>query len=178
MQISAALPSGHQQLAPSEWVVRFGVCVPAGGRVLDVACGAGRHAEWFAARGHWVDAVDREISVELSARIVTKQADIEGGAWPYAGQQFAAVVVTNYLHRPLFKTLVDSVAQDGWLIYETFAAGNEKFGRPSKPEFLLRPGELLDAVHGRLQVIAFEDCFVDAPKPAMIQRIAAQRCSN
>ena len=85
------------------------------------------------------------------------------------------MVVTNYLHRPLLKTLVDSVVPDGWLIYETFAVGNEKFGRPSNPDFLLRPGELLDAVHGQLQVIAYEDCFVDAPKPAMVQRIAARR---
>ena len=175
MKAGETTSAPHQNLAPSEWVVRFSACVPAGGRVLDVACGTGRHAEWFAARSHGVDAVDREISAELSARIVTKQADIETGEWPYAGQQFAAVVVTNYLHRPLLKTLVDSVVPDGWLIYETFAAGNEKFGRPSNPDFLLRPGELLDAVHGQLQVIAYEDCFVDAPKPAMVQRIAARR---
>ena len=173
---SSDLPSlAHQKLAPSGWVMRFGTEVPVGGRILDVACGAGRHAEWFAARGHWVDAVDRESPPELSARIVTKLADIEADVWPYAGQRFAAVIVTNYLHRPLFETLVNAVAPDGWLIYETFAAGNEKFGRPLRPEFLLRPGELLDVVRPHLRVVAYEDTFIDMPKPAMVQRIAARR---
>lgn len=142
--------------------------------MLDVACGAGRHANWFARRGHVVEAVDKEKSPKLSAQIVFKQADIEVCGWPYGDEKFAAVVVTNYLHRALLKTLVDSVAADGWLIYETFAAGNEQFGRPSRPDFLLQPGELLDTVHGRLQVVAYEHRCVDTPRTAMVQRIAAQ----
>ncbi len=165
---------GHHDLAPSDWVIRFGARVPSAGRVLDVACGTGRHSHWFAGRGHLVDAVDKEKSLKPSARIVFKQADIEVLGWPYAENQFAAVVVTNYLYRPLLKTLVDSVAPHGWLIYETFAAGNEQFGRPSRPDFLLQPGELLDTVHGRLRVVAYEHGYVESPKPAMVQRIAAQ----
>ncbi|MBL0121340.1 MAG: class I SAM-dependent methyltransferase [Betaproteobacteria bacterium] len=161
-------------LAPSDWVIRFGVSVPSGGRVLDVACGAGRHANWFVGRGHVVNAVDKEKSPKLSAQIAFKQADIEICRWPYADELFAAVVVTNYLHRALLKTLVNSVAAHGWLIYETFAEGNEQFGRPSRSDFLLRPGELLDAVHGKLRVVAYEHRYVDKPKPAMVQRIAAQ----
>lgn len=164
----------HHDLAPSDWVIRFGVCVPSGGRVLDVACGAGRHANWFAKRGHVVEAVDKVRSPKLSAQIVFKLADIENFGWPYADEKFAAVVVTNYLHRASLKILVDSVAADGWLIYETFAAGNEQFGRPSRSDFLLRPGELLDAVHSKLTVVAYEHRYVDKPKPAMVQRIAAQ----
>jgi SAM-dependent methyltransferase len=165
----------HQIGAPSEWVVRFGAQVPAGGPVLDVACGTGRHANWFAARGHPVDAVDRAPAPAVTPMVSYLQADIESSAWPYAGKQFAAVIVTNYLHRPLMKNLLDSVAPNGWLIYETFAAGNEAFGKPSRPDFLLQPEELLDSVRGHLRVVAFEDCFVETPKPAMVQRIAAHR---
>jgi SAM-dependent methyltransferase len=174
MKSSQADSSGQQELAPSDWVVRFGVRIPPVGRVLDVACGVGRHARWFAERGYRVDAVDRERSPEPFPQIAFKRMDIETGEWPYAGQRFDAVIVTNYLYRPLMKTLVDSVAPHGWLIYETFAAGNGQFGKPSRPEFLLRPGELLDAVQGRLRVVAYEDGYVDAPRPAMVQRIAAQ----
>ena len=174
MRSSQTNPPDHHDLAPSEWVLRFAPLVPPPGRVLDVACGAGRHAHWFAERGYLVDAVDREKLPKVSPRISFKQADIETGVWPYTGQRFAAVVVANYLHRPLMKTLMESVAPHGWLIYETFAVGNEQFGRPSRPEFLLRPGELLDAVRGRLRVVAYEDGYVDSPKPAMVQRIAAR----
>ena len=171
--------SGHGDLAPSEWVIRFGRMVPAGGRILDVACGAGRHTDWFAERGCLVDAVDREnFLLKLSPRVVFKQADIEAGPWPYADRRFAAVVVTNYLYRPLMKCLVDSVALDGWFIYETFAVGNERFGRPSRPDFLLQPGELLETVRGRLRVAAYEEGYVDAPKPAIVQRIAAQHVAG
>ena len=107
----------------------------------------------------------------------TRVADIEAGPWPYAGEQFAGVIVTNYLHRPLLPLLVAAVAPGGVLIYETFAVGNERFGRPSNPEFLLRPGELLEAVRGRLRVRAYEDLEVQEPKPAMVQRICAQNCN-
>lgn len=102
-------------------------------------------------------------------------ADIEDGPWPYLGRTFAAVIVTNYLHRPLFPLLLDTLAPGGVLIYETFAAGNEQYGRPSNPDFLLKPGELLQVAHGRLRVMAHEELLVTDPRPAMIQRICAVR---
>jgi SAM-dependent methyltransferase len=164
-------------LPPSRWVSRFAYLVARGGRVLDVACGAGRHACFFAGLGHPVDAVDRDVSsfVEVPAMVCVTQADIEVGPWPYHGRVFSGVVVTNYLYRPLLATLLASVAPGGALIYETFAAGNERFGRPSRADFLLHRGELLDCVRGQLQVVAYEDIYVDVPKPAMVQRIAAVR---
>lgn len=178
MHSSESGPPSHDDSVVSEWITRFGQLVPSGGRILDVACGAGRHAHWFAERGFRVDAVDREILPRLSSRIAFKQADIEQRAWPYADQCFDAVVVANYLHRPLMKTLVESVAPCGWFIYETFAAGNEQFGKPTRPDFLLQPGELLDAVRGHLRVIAYEVGYVDAPKPAVVQRIAARNVTD
>lgn len=164
----------HETLPPSEWVVRFGEKIQPGGAVLDVACGSGRHANWFADRGHVVYAVDREPPAKLSPHVVFKQADIEVEPWPYERQVFAGVVVTNYLHRPLLTTLASSIANGGWLIYETFAVGNEQFGRPSRADFLLQPGELLEAVRGRLRVVAYEHGYVKLPKAAVVQRIAAQ----
>ena len=164
---------------PSPWVSRYAGLVPGGGTVLDVAAGQGRHTELFLARGHPVVAVDRDTTALVrltslgSLAIVT--ADLEAGPWPFATRRFAGVVVTNYLHRPLLPTLVDAVAPDGMLIYETFALGNERFGKPSNPNFLLRPGELSDAVHGRLTVVAYETLEISDPRPAMVQRIAARR---
>ena len=165
---------------PSPWVVRFASLVTKGGRVLDVACGAGRHSRFFTSMGHDVDAVDRDISevVEVPASIHLMQADIETGLWPFAGKEFAGVVVTNYLHRPLMATLIACVAPGGAFIYETFATGNERYGRPTRKEFLLEPGELLESVRGQLQVVAFEDVYVDSPKPARVQRIAAIRAAK
>lgn len=167
----------HSELVPSPWVVRFASLVADAGRVLDVACGAGRHARFFAANGHAVDAVDRDVGgfVDVPAAVHLRQADLEADPWPYTGEMFAGVIVTNYLHRSLLATLIASVAPAGAFIYETFAAGNEQYGRPSRPDFLLQPGELLEAVRGQLQVIAFEDIYVDSPKPAKMQRIAAVR---
>lgn len=162
----------------SSWVVRFAGLVPAGGPVLDLACGRGRHSRLFLARGHAVTAVDIDIAgiADLAGRpgFEAVRADLENGApWPLPGRQFAGLVVTNYLHRPLFPAILDAVAPGGALIYETFAAGNERFGRPGNPAFLLRPGELLEAVRGRLEVVAYENLEVAEPKPAMVQRIAA-----
>ena len=165
------------ELAPSSWVARFAPMIPARGRVLDVACGNGRHALFLAARGHHVDAVDRDPGRidPASSTIRVVQADIEVGAWPFEGEEFAGVVVTNYLHRPLLSKLVAAVAPGGVLIYETFAVGNERYGRPSRPDFLLRSGELLECVRGQLQVLAFEDIYVESPRPARVQRIVAAR---
>jgi SAM-dependent methyltransferase len=148
------------------------------GEVLDVACGSGRHTRLFLARGHRVVAVDRDLSgvADLAehARLETVEADLEGGApFVLGGRRFAAVVVTNYLHRPLMPALVAAVDADGLFIYETFAVGNERFGKPVNPDFLLRPGELLDAVRGRLRVIAYEDLVIDEPSPAAIQHVCA-----
>jgi SAM-dependent methyltransferase len=167
----------HAELAPSLWVTRFGDRVRAAGAVLDVACGQGRHARWFAVRGHRVEAVDRDATALASlqdvANVVPRVADLEGGPWPYAGRRFAAVVVTNYLHRPLLPMLLEVLEADGVLIYETFAEGNQAFGRPSNPDFLLRRGELLELARGRLQVVAYEDLHVNEPRPAVVQRICA-----
>lgn len=165
-------------LPASTWVQRFAGLVPSGGTVLDLACGAGRHVRFFLARGHPVVAVDRDLSglADLGAArgLERLEADLEGGApWPLGGRRFAGVVVTNYLHRPILPAIVACVAPGGALLYETFAAGNERFGRPGNPDFLLRPGELLEAVRGRLKVVAYECLEVDAPRPAMVQRIAA-----
>ncbi len=150
--------------------------VPAAGAVLDVACGGGRHARFFAARGHPVDAVDRNADAINALKnvpgITPLCADIEGGPWPYAGRRFAAVVVTNYLHRPLFPQLLAALAPGGVLIYETFALGNEAYGRPSNPDFLLQRGELLRVAAGT-RILAYEDIHVEQPKPAMVQRICA-----
>jgi SAM-dependent methyltransferase len=172
----------HDITAPSPWVVRWSERVPAGGRVLDLACGTGRHARFLAARGYPVEAVDRhsEMLAGLVAvqGVTTRCADLEGGPWPFEGERFSGIVVTNYLHRPLFPRLLTALAAGGVLIYETFAVGNERYGRPSNPDFLLKPGELLDLVRGQLRVIAYEDLFVPEPKPAMVQRICAIRPSG
>jgi SAM-dependent methyltransferase len=139
--------------------------------VLDLACGGGRHSRFFKDLGFQVVAVDRE-PVELEGIRFVK-ADLESGApWPLPGERFGGIVVTNYLHRPLFPHLAASLAEGGVLIYETFMLGNERFGRPSNPEFLLRPGELREAFAG-LRELGFEEGEFDKPKRAMIQRICA-----
>jgi SAM-dependent methyltransferase len=169
----------HSAIAePSRWVRRWTHLIPPGGAVLDVASGTGRHARWFASQGHPVTALDRDAEALATMRdtpgIVTRLADLEGAPWPLPDDaKFAAIVVTNYLHRPLFPRLLDALAPSGVLIYETFAHGNQTVGKPSSPAFLLAPGELLAVVHGRLRVIAFQDGFLSRPRPAYIQRICA-----
>ncbi|MDN4057169.1 class I SAM-dependent methyltransferase [Massilia sp. YIM B02769] len=171
-------PTPAPSLAASSWVRRFAHLVPQG-EVLDLACGSGRHARLFAGLGHPVLAVDRDPQALASAAgpgIVTLEHDLEvdGAAWPFAAGRFAGIVVTNYLHRPLMAQLMASLAPNGVLLYETFALGNELFGKPSNPAFLLRPGELLDhAAGGGLQVLAFEDGVIARPKPARVQRLCA-----
>ena len=159
----------------SPWVRRWSHLVPAGASVLDLACGSGRHVRWFAARGCRVTGVDRnaEVLQSLAAIAETCVADLENALWPLAGHRFDAVVVTNYLWRALLPQVVDSVAEGGVLLYETFAVGQASVGKPSNPAFLLAPGELLAAAQG-LRVVAYEDGFVDTP-PRFVQRIAAVR---
>jgi SAM-dependent methyltransferase len=161
-------------------VCRFAGYVPPGGRVLDLACGAGRHSRLFLERGHPVLAVDRDLSglgdLAGQAGLETLEADLEDGRpFPFAGREFSGVVVTNYLYRPLLPVLVEAVAPGGALIYETFARGNERFGRPRNPDHLAKPGELLEAVRGALRVLAYEDLIIERPKPAAVQRICAVR---
>lgn len=165
--------------AVSPWIRRWSRLVTPGADVLDLACGGGRHSRWFASRGHPVTAVDRDVATTawagMEALVTPQVVDLEADAWPLGIRTFGAVVVTNYLHRPLFPHIVAAVAPGGWLLYETFSAGNERFGRPSNPDFLLRPAELLEAVAGQLHIVAYEDRRVDRPSPALVQRIAAVR---
>jgi len=172
-----AMQLQHDQLVPSPWVCRFAGLIAAGGAVLDLACGQGRHARYLAGLGYNVEAVDRDsaalAAVAGVAGVVTRCADVEASPWPYNAGRFDGIVVTNYLHRPLMGVLLDGLRPGGVLIYETFALGNEKLGRPSNPEFLLRPGELLQSVGDRLSVLAFEQGLVEWPRPAVIQRICA-----
>ncbi len=174
----------HGSEAVSPWVARWAHLMPAGGTVLDVACGLGRHALHFSKLNHPVAIVDRaqtamdSVASQLPASSQCITADIENGPWPFmdsAGQpqQFAGVVVTNYLWRALLPTIVQSVAPGGVLIYETFAVGNETVGKPSRPDFLLQSGELLAACAG-LRIVAYEDGFVSNPE-RFVQRIVAVR---
>ena len=168
----------HEALAVCDWVARFAGLVAPGARALDVASGHGRHARWLALRGARVVAVDRDAAALASLDgvqgVTTCVADLESAPWPFPGERFDAIVVTNYLHRPLFAALVDALADDGVLIYETFAQGNERYGRPSNPAFLLAPDELLDRCRGPLRVVAFEQGVAGDPsRVAVVQRIAA-----
>ena len=159
----------HESPDPSPWVMRWAPLVPAG-PVLDVASGAGRHARYFATRGLDVVAVDRDDQSIPDVHFVC--ADLEDGSpWPFAGQRFGAIVVANYLFRPLFPVLAEALSVGGVLIYETFMLGNERYGKPSNPNFLLRPGELLEAFR-TLTVVAFEQ---GTTGKAVIQRICAVR---
>ncbi len=165
------------ELAPSAWVCRFARLIVPGGAVLDLACGRGRHARYLAGLGYRVEALDRDRAALAAlagvANVSARCVDLEGSTWPYPPGRFDGIVVTNYLYRPLVAALLGALRPGGVFIYETFALGNEKFGRPSKLEFLLRPDELLQWVAGRLQVISFEQGLVERPKAAVIQRICA-----
>jgi len=167
-------------LAPSPWIARFAPLVPSGARVLDVAAGGGRHARLFASRGARVLAVDRDAGALAGLADVhgvhTRVVDLEGAAWPLAGETFDAIVVANYLHRPLFPHLRAALAADGVLLYETFAMGNEAYGRPAKPEFLLCRDELLSlaGLAPAMTVVAFEQGLVQGQeRAAVVQRLAA-----
>ena len=164
-------------IPPSPWVCRFAPLIRAGGSVLDVACGAGRHARLLAGMGYQVTAVDLGapalVALEGLQGITTRVADLEHAPWPFGTACFDGVIVINYLFRPRFAALVDALRPGGVLIYETFMDGNETLGKPSNPDFLLHPGELLDRVRTHLTVVAFEQGLVKHPKPAFVQRICA-----
>ena len=173
---------------PSAWVARFAGLIPAG-RVLDLACGGGRHARLMVALGHAVLAVDRDTAALAAASgpdIDTLAFDLEHPAaashpdWPLLPGVFAGIVVSNYLHRPLTLPLLDSLAPGGILIYETFASGNGQFGKPSNPDFLLKPGELLEWANSlsASRVIAYEDGYQHRPRPAMVQRICLRKADS
>ncbi|MFI4947796.1 MAG: class I SAM-dependent methyltransferase [Alphaproteobacteria bacterium] len=160
---------------PSAWVRRFVPLIRHGGRVLDLAAGTGRHTRLLLDMGFVVTAVDRDIAALrplASDRCEVCAIDLEAGATGSLGGAYDGIVVTNYLHRPLFGPIAAALAPEGVLIYETFAAGNERFGRPRNPDFLLRPGELLDAF-AALTIVAFEAGEVTRPRPSVIERIAA-----
>ena len=163
--------------APSPWVERFSPLVREGGTILDLACGSGRHTRVLVSRGYRLVSVDIDVSElrDLSGveTIEIVQADLERGAWPLGRRRFDGIVVTNYLHRPLLPILPDALRPQGVLIYETFAKGNEKYGRPSNPAFLLEPGELLDAYASRLRIVAYEHSKEALPRPAVRQRVCA-----
>jgi SAM-dependent methyltransferase len=167
--------AAHGTQEPSAWIRRWSHLVPAAGPVLDVACGHGRHMRWFAQNGHPVTGIDRDPEAIAAVAAVGRAlpADIENGPWPLGRETFAAVVVTNYLWRPLFPSLLASVAEGGVLLYETFAEGNETVGKPSRPDFLLRHGEL-PALCADLRIVAYEDGFLPEPE-RFVQRIAAVR---
>ncbi len=175
------MTSEHNTQAPSDWVRRWGHLVPdrpGSSRVLDLACGQGRHSRWLMRQGHQVTAVDRDAQAlaglaDLAPWVRTLQADLENAPWPLEGREFEAVVITNYLWRPLLPQILASLVPGGLLIYETFAHGNASVGRPSRPDFLLQPGELL-RVCADLRVVAYEDGFLSHPD-RYVQRIAAVR---
>ncbi|NKB19177.1 MAG: SAM-dependent methyltransferase [Alphaproteobacteria bacterium] len=168
----------HQSDKPLDWVIRFAPLIHAGGAVLDLACGNGRHANYLAGVGHIVTAVDRNLSgftrIGNNDFYELIEADLEDGSeWPLRSRRFKAIIVTNYLYRPLFPAIIDALDTNGILIYETFSLGNAKYGRPSNPDFLLTPGELLSVCKNKLRVIAFEEGLIENPTRAVKQRICA-----
>ena len=168
--------SNHHKSQESDWVKRFAHHVPHDSNVLDVACGSGRQGRFFLNKGHQVTFVDKDVTevgdlVEHpNARMIA--GDLEAGPWPLGKKQFQCMVVTNYLWRPNFKRLL--LHLDGLLIYETFAEGNEQYGRPQNKDFLLQKGELFERIRGHCQVIAYEQRTLHYPSQAIVQRIAAR----
>jgi len=162
---------------PSPWICRYAQLIRKGGQVLDLACGSGRHTRWLA-DNHWqVNAVDRNeaalAELQQLANVSTMAADLENDIWPYSGRRFDGIVVSRYLHRPLLPQLIESLHAGGVLIYETFMDGNERFGRPKNPDFLLRSNELLEVFFPHMTVIAYQEGEFQEPGPTVIQRICA-----
>ena len=168
----------HQTEKPLEWITRFAPLVKSGGTVLDLACGNGRHTHYLAGLGYEVTALDRDLSgigaTETADRIELIKADLEDdNPWPLGSRKFDGVIVTNYLYRPIFPAIIDALEEEGALIYETFSLGNEEYGRPSNPNYLLKPTELLSVCTNRLRVIAYEEGVLKTPSPAVKQRVCA-----
>ncbi len=164
-------------MTPSAWLQRWVHLIPPSGRVLDVACGSGRHAVYLAGLGYRVTAVDRDLGLSASVRdtpgVAWQEHDLEADPWPFAAGIWQGVVVINYLHRPLLPHLIAALASGGALIYATFAHGQQRYGRPRNPQHLLMPGELLETARGRLHVVAYEDVAVSDPVPSRRQKLAA-----
>jgi SAM-dependent methyltransferase len=173
--------SNHEASAPEPWIVRFAAKIPPGGRVLDLACGRGRHTRFFLERGHPVTAVDIDLSglaqQHTHPQLEALEADLEHGPWPLEGRRFAAVIVINYLWRAILPDIIAAVETGGLLLYATFGRGQERLGKPTNPDFLLEPGELLEAVRGELTVYAYE--YGEMPManghPAVRQHLYARR---
>ena len=170
---------GHRRGPPSDWIQRFVGEIKPGGSILDLACGSGRHSLFLLRRGHPVTACDIDVSgladIKREAGLEIIQADLENTPWPFPERLFSAIVVTNYLHRPLFPHILSALAPQGLLLYETFAAGNERFGRPKNPDYLLHRGELLSSIFAGLTIIAYEDLTIKEPYPAALQRLCARK---
>ena len=176
-----ALHNSHEKRTdPSPWIKRFACQVPGNGTVLDLACGGGRHGRLFLSRGNRVTFLDcninaiTDLSHAVNAELIEADLEVNSG-WPFTGRTFDAVIVTNYLWRPILPQIANTVAPGGLLLYETFASGNEAFGRPRNPDFLLKAGELLEAMRGQLEVLRYEHLYQEAPGPSVIQHIAAFR---
>lgn len=177
------MSKAHGGIDPSPWVTRFAPLIHKDGEILDLACGGGRHTRFLHGLGHSIVSLDRDTSKLDDLRgapgIEIMEADLETGQrWPLTNRCFSGIIVTNYLFRPLFPTLLGALAEGGVLIYETFAIGNERFGKPSNPDYLLEPGELLAVVEDRLRIVAFEQGQVDRPRDAVIERICAVNTSD
>jgi len=167
------------QESPSSWIVKFAPLIKSQGLVLDLACGSGRHAKWLAQQGYQVDALDRDPIATSSMQgidgIRIQQTDLETTEPPSFEHSYDGIIVSRYLHRPLLTSLATILKPGGILIYETFMRGNERYGKPSNPDFLLMPDELLNTYSPLLNIISFEQGEVVEPKPAMLQRICAQK---
>ncbi len=162
---------------PSDWLLEHYMHIPQGGGVLDLACGSGRHSEFLSGKGYQLTAVDIDITAVTEANLQNTsiiQADLEREAWPFPKGQFSGIVVTNYLWRAHFPHLMKSLKPGGVLIFDTFMVGNEKYGRPSNPKFLLKSEELKIAF-SEMELLAYQEGYQDQPTPAMRQSIVAQK---
>jgi SAM-dependent methyltransferase len=167
------------EIPPSPWIGRFASLIPGEGTVLDLACGHGRHTRMLLDRGFRVVAADLDVSglgdLRSSAGLEVVEVDLETGGWPLEGRRFAGIVVTNYLHRPHFPHLAETLEPGGMLLFETFGAGNERYGRPRNPAFLLQPLELFEVFRAFLRIIAWEHVHEREPRPAIRQRLCARK---